>query len=301
MSREVRRVPLDFDWPLNETWKGYLMPEDLRPLSCTACGDSGLAPGADLLHKQWWGNAPFRPEETGSTPLTETTPAVRAFAERNVEQAPWYYGTGEDAIVREARRLATLWNGMWSHHLEQADVDALLAADELHEFTHVWVKDEGWQPRKPVPHVTAAQVNDWTLSPMCSLSAGPPIEAKCARLGFRYLCSVCGGSGEAWRDDAHKAAHEAWEPTEPPKGDGWQLWETIGEGSPVTPVFATAEELVDYLATVGEPGSSDGPYRREAAEALVAAGSTVGSFMQAADGKQFDAARDADAVEQLHR
>ena len=26
---------------------------------------------------------------------------------------------------------------------------------------------------------------------------------------------------------------------EPPIGDGWQVWETVSEGSPVTPVFAT--------------------------------------------------------------
>jgi hypothetical protein len=29
MSREVRRVPLDFDWPMNEVWDGYLRPRTL--------------------------------------------------------------------------------------------------------------------------------------------------------------------------------------------------------------------------------------------------------------------------------
>lgn len=38
----------------------------------------------------------------------------------------------------------------------------------------------------------------------------------------------------------------------PPKGDAWQLWETVSEGSPVSPVFATAEELATWLA---EPGN----------------------------------------------
>lgn len=27
MGRELKRVPLDFDWPLNERWKGYVSPE----------------------------------------------------------------------------------------------------------------------------------------------------------------------------------------------------------------------------------------------------------------------------------
>lgn len=30
---------------------------------------------------------------------------------------------------------------------------------------------------------------------------------------------------------------------EPPRGEGWQLWETTSEGSPTSPVFKTAEEL----------------------------------------------------------
>lgn len=52
---------------------------------------------------------------------------------------------------------------------------------------------------------------------------------------------------------------------------GWCLYQTVSEGTPVTPVFATAEELIDYLATVGEDFSQK-PMRREAAEALVRGG-----------------------------
>jgi hypothetical protein len=33
---------------------------------------------------------------------------------------------------------------------------------------------------------------------------------------------------------------------EVPKGDGYQLWETVSEGSPQSPVFKTAEELAAY-------------------------------------------------------
>lgn len=31
-------------------------------------------------------------------------------------------------------------------------------------------------------------------------------------------------------------------------GDGWQLWETTSEGSPQSPVFATADELAEWAA-----------------------------------------------------
>lgn len=33
---------------------------------------------------------------------------------------------------------------------------------------------------------------------------------------------------------------------EPPTGDGYQLWETTSEGSPVSPVFADFDELCEW-------------------------------------------------------
>jgi hypothetical protein len=33
---------------------------------------------------------------------------------------------------------------------------------------------------------------------------------------------------------------------EPPKGNGYQLWETTSEGSPVSPVFETLDELCEW-------------------------------------------------------
>ena len=34
---------------------------------------------------------------------------------------------------------------------------------------------------------------------------------------------------------------------EPPTGEGWQVWETVSEGSPISPVFATPEELARHM------------------------------------------------------
>ena len=48
MSREVRRVPLDFDWPLNKVWKGYKRPSRLDGDTCHACNGSGQT------HFGWW-------------------------------------------------------------------------------------------------------------------------------------------------------------------------------------------------------------------------------------------------------
>lgn len=59
-----------------------------------------------------------------------------------------------------------------------------------------------------------------------------------------WECPFCWGEGEANPGDI-----------EPPEGDGWQLWEEVSEGSPITPVFATAEELANWLVTPGNDKS----------------------------------------------
>lgn len=249
MGREVKRVPLEFDWPLGEVWDGYLMPKRLRERKCDDC-ENGYSPQAESLFKKWYGYVPFDPSETGSPRLTPDTPEVRAFAERNVSNSPDYYGVGETAVVTEARRLATMWNGMWSHHLEQADVDALVAGGRLMDFTHTWSREDRWQPRDPMPVITAAEVNTWAIGSMGhdSINAGVVIRARCAREDWPEVCPTCLGHASVERWPGQRDAAEAWEHSEPPTGDGWQMWETTSEGSPSTPVFATPEALADYCA-----------------------------------------------------
>lgn len=64
-------------------------------------------------------------------------------------------------------------------------------------------------------------------------------------------CPDCAGHGSVEVYPGQRADAEAWQPTDPPTGDGWQMWETTSEGSPVSPVCATAEELAEWLADTG--------------------------------------------------
>lgn len=93
-----------------------------------------------------------------------------------------------------------------------------------------------------------------------------------------------------WRDETHEAfarwgaEHPSYFQWTPPPGeeDGyrpayeaeptwWQLYETVSEGTPVTPPFATAEELVDYLTAKGTFWDRK-PWSRTAAEQMVKSG-----------------------------
>lgn len=250
MSREVKRVPVDFDWPLQEVWQGYLMPDSLGENPCPDC-KNGYSSEAQYMFDMWYGYVPFGPAATGSTAFTIDTPEVRAFAERNIDTSPDFYGDGEAAIVREAQRLADLWNGQWSHHLNDDDVAALVEAGRLRDFTHRWDPEKRWQKIDPPVVPTAEQVNRWSLSGFGhdAINASVVIRARCEREGIGDTCETCGGHGSREAYEGQRAEAEAWERTEPPTGEGWQLWETVSEGSPVSQVFASAEELAQWLTT----------------------------------------------------
>lgn len=79
-------------------------------------------------------------------------------------------------------------------------------------------------------------------------------------------CHVCKGEGAVWFSEQIRELADAWRSEEPPRGDGFQLWETTSEGSPASPVFATIEELCDWCAdnatTFGSAKASAEEWRR---------------------------------------
>lgn len=252
--REIKRVALSFNWPLGKVWEGYLNPHDKECTACTACEGSGWSPRAKYLQNQWYGIVPFAPSDTGSEPLTIWTPAVRAFAERNVTRDMSFYedyhnSTDKTILIdREAERLIEHWNGQWCHHLAQEDVDALVEKNRLYDFTKKFVKGIGWEPIEPAPVVTAKMVNEWSLNGFGhdSINCWVCVRNRCEREGVPVECTVCNGEGGIWSSPKAKEICENWEQQEPPTGEGYQLWETVSEGSPSSPVFANPAELARW-------------------------------------------------------
>jgi hypothetical protein len=248
MGRELKRVALNFEWPLHKVWEGFINPH-YTAVKCAHCEGMGMSKQARHLHGQWYGNVEFSPLSTGSKLFTIDAPAVRAFAERQIKHSPGFYGIGEQAIVREAERLCRLFNGQWSHHLEQVDVNVLWSKGRLSDFNPNWRENhnEGLPP--PLAH----DVNIWSLSGMGhdSSNAWYCVRAKCERLGYTYECRNCWGDGEIWPSKEAEELYENWEQVEPSTGEGYQMWETVSEGSPVSPVFADKESFVNWLIAQG--------------------------------------------------
>src|SRR5256885_4255121 len=87
MGREVKRVAAGFDWPIETTWPGYLNTlAEGHCRDCEDCGGTGNSPEVRRLHDMWYGNAPFEPSMTGSTPFTGDEEPIRNLATRNVER-----------------------------------------------------------------------------------------------------------------------------------------------------------------------------------------------------------------------
>lgn len=267
MGREVKRVALDFEWPLNEVWDGYINPH-YTATKCTACGGSGYSDEYRALENKWYGYIPFKPEETGSTPYKLDHPLVLQIAKKKIDGSPdFYIRPGEStlsALYREALRLCSLWNSQWYHHLSQADIDALIENGRLWDFTRVprteeqkqahaeYRKNGGghWMPESNGYHPTAQEVNDWSIGNLMghdSINAWIVIKARCERDGVPYLCQTCNGKCRFWPSPEAEKLYEEWEKEEPPAGEGWQMWETVSEGSPISPVFASPEGLARWL------------------------------------------------------
>ena len=102
-----------------------------------------------------------------------------------------------------------------------------------------------------------------------SINCHVVLKARCERDGQPYTCSTCDGHGSLERYKGQREDQEAWVATEPPTGEGWQVWETVSEGSPISPVFKIREELIDWLCSPAYTWGASQPMNRASAEAFV--------------------------------
>lgn len=55
-----------------------------------------------------------------------------------------------------------------------------------------------------------------------------------------------------WLEDSHAPCRAYYRPWKDEEATWFQLWETVSEGTPVSPPFATKQELADHLAKHGD-------------------------------------------------
>jgi hypothetical protein len=234
MGREIKRVALDFNWPLDKVWQGYLSPP-WRKCPNPDCENGYTVAGA-------WLNA--------------ITHLILMTGEAGTNQRPLHPWLAELPLGpgrKPGPDAAALSSGLAGRAPSFIGHDA----------------SDSWAATKKIIEAAGLDPATWGI------------------------CQVCKGNA---MHPADQAASEAWVVTEPPAGEGWQMWETVSEGSPITPVFSSAEALVEYLVAKGTTG--DPPYRRSAAEAFVKEG-WAPSFITTGDGQVLQGGLDADRMEEL--
>lgn len=265
MGRELKRVPLDFDWPIRKVWEGYINPHwKPCPADNVDCFGGATAAGKwldavtrfiALLGEESLANTPESLAHFQRVGRIYPHPYLEEWSQAPRREIPREAHQRIRAIENERERFAELRRHLSAHPLKLLPLTA-----ELAELV------QGLCGKNPPP--LGCSSSGWAIQKQIR---------KLARVGEDWgVCGVCGGEGI---DPAAKEVYEAWQRTGPPTGEGWQLWETVTEGSPVSPVFATEEKFVRYLVDEG--------YSEKAARAFAKSGwAPSGGFLVSEDGVQ---------------
>ena len=142
-------------------------------------------------------------------------------------------------------------------------------------------RKEGWRRRrvravgrgKPIFQWLCLWCNEIYMEEMQEETVGREISRVPTDFSFPLEASYADHCYDVHRNNCDKDGHAEcdWN-GDPPEGDGWQLWQTVS-GGPISPVFATPEELIDWMCVPVKPVRRAGPWAqgwdREVAEHFV--------------------------------
>lgn len=234
MGRELRRVPLDFDWPLKKVWSGYLAPEHR---ACPDC-EGGQNYGS------WWMHSILGLVSV----LAEESLVDPAEGKRNGGIYPHPYLTElpnapgrwvDPGTYQPGDQPDSFGGGRIHRKLPVNDNRVAKLLDALYE------KDER--------RTSGGVFGRYSISSDGYMLTRILLDAAGMDYDEFWKCQTCDATGVhpddlAEYQDWNKRYEEDSDSFEPPTGDGYQLWETTSEGSPASPVFATIEELCEYAA-----------------------------------------------------
>lgn len=240
MGREIKRVPLDFDWPIDKVWEGFLSPDTYDENPCPTCYQ------VNYLGERISG--------TGSTP-----------AAKWLEAALYLVGMMADDI--RAQSFAGTKHQFTQHgddrsklHPYLADLQRINVYEKRRPSADILELVNGLIGRNTVSFGTGT---DFAYKALDALKAAAGVDEKWG------WCPTCDGHGSIEKYEGQRAEAEAWQPIEPPVGDGWQVWETVSEGSPISPVFASREDLIEWLMSPAYTWGASQPLTRAQAEGFV--------------------------------
>lgn len=265
-AHTVERVPLDFDWPLDEIWKGYVNPHYVPCDTCDGDGDTVAAHWLSSVSYILAMLGEWAADERGAHPWLNEFPL---------------------APHRIRKDLRALYPRMRGGPMPPPDAyETQRPGQDMVDLLTGLVRDAKYPRRDSLFTRERHYVYKAILK-----AAGMP-----TKWG---VCPDCKGSGV---EADHYKDYKRWRSKKPPRGRGWQVWENVSEGAPITPVFATADDLVDYLCTKGttwdQKRYGKGPWRREAAVQFVKdmGSPSLVTFNSGTEVTAYEGGRDADKI-----
>ena len=209
----MKRVPMDFDHPLNQRWPGYLHPDKFQEKPCPA--------GPMCMN----GSTPARAWVGQLAHMLLMLDDDRSSQQRGRRMHPYFdsvprpFGTNTDLFAR----------------LRDPYPRVPRPSEDIAEFgTGLAGREGGWLGHDAIDR--------WRATNAVIKAAGldPDVWG---------ICQECQGHGSVEAYPGQREEGEEWTKEDPPEGPGWQLWETVTEGSPISPVFPSAEDLARWLTT----------------------------------------------------
>ena len=125
---------------------------------------------------------------------------------------------------------------------------------------------------------------DWPLKEVWWGYTLPALACQSCEAGESDNCNVCEGEGRVY-PKFDPPSYPVDECPEWVKGNdryGWQMWETTSEGSPMSPVMDTPEELAQWLYETGASAFGGMTASKEAWLRTIMRGWAVSATMSAA-------------------
>lgn len=178
MGRQLKRVALDFKYPLNKVWEGYLNPYSKLIHECKECNGTGYTDEYNLLHSLWYLSL-YRNEAIELAQRVTNKRLINFvnsfLSKRHLSKSffSWAEHYGYDVQVLEKLRnkifdnidelmkkinslydkrnynviniasLVTEYSFVsWNDNIDEHDIKALIDADRLWDFTRIPINDE---------------------------------------------------------------------------------------------------------------------------------------------------------------
>jgi hypothetical protein len=237
--RTLKRVPLDFQWPKGKVWKGYINPHK-GPIQCIHCDGSGHNPATKQIDDDFYDFAGTGRRWFDKITQSEVETLVQEGQLMDFTHE-WKEGTGWQPKHWETK-------GFWCPkcHDKVPQLNSHTVTGNCWNCKTPMLLLEGDDVRLHMPtadQINRAQHTRRGFSGHDGINRWILIKARAKRLGVWGKCPACKGHGNKFPPHTPHRPYKAWKEYEPPKGSGYQLWESVSEGSPQSPVFASIEEL----------------------------------------------------------